>query len=69
MANRSSNTTAPGELVARLGELLMALVAGKDLRVRQTIASAVTRARPQDALEFEARWQARQHRAATRRVE
>ena len=38
MANRSSNTTAPGELVAWLGGLLMALVAGKDLRVRETIA-------------------------------
>jgi hypothetical protein len=69
MANRSSNTRAPGELVARLGGLLMALVAGKDLRVRQMIASAVTRARPHGDLEFEARWQARQDRAATRRVE
>ena len=48
MANDgSSNTSAPGELVARLGELLMALVAGKDMRVRQVIAHAVTRAHPQ----------------------
>ena len=69
MTNRSSRTGSAGELVGRLGGLLMALVAGKDLRVRQMIASAVTRARPQDDLEFEARWQARQQRAATRRVE
>jgi hypothetical protein len=69
MANRSSNTTAPGELAARLGGLLMALVAGKDLRVRQMIASAVTRARPHDDMEFKTRWHARQDQAANRRVE
>ena len=38
MANRSSNIRASGEFVARLGRLLMALVAGEDLRVRQVIA-------------------------------
>jgi hypothetical protein len=70
MANdSSSNTSAPGELVARLGELLMALVAGKDLRVRQTIASAVTRARPHDDMELKTRWHARHDPAANRRVE
>lgn len=69
MANDSSNTTAPGELVARLGELLMALVAGKDLRVRQMIASAVTRARPHDDPELKTPWHARQDPAANRRVE
>jgi hypothetical protein len=69
MANSSSNTTAPGDFVARLGALLMALVAGKDVRVRQTIASAVTRARPHDDLELETRWHARHDPAADRRVE
>ena len=44
MANRSSNTTAPGELVARLGGLLMALVAGKDRRLREVIAHGGARA-------------------------
>jgi hypothetical protein len=69
MAHRSSNTTAPGEWVARLGELLMALVTGKDLRVRQTIASAVKRARPHDDMELKTRWHARHDPAANRRVE
>lgn len=69
MANDGSKTTALGEMVARLGELLMALVAGKDLRVRQMIASAVTRARPHDDMELKKRWHARQDRAADRRVE
>ena len=69
MANRSSNTTAPGELVARLGGLLMALVAGKDQRLRETIASAVTRARPHDDLELMTHWHVRHNPASNRRVE
>ena len=70
MANDgSSNTRAPGELVARLGELLMALVAGKDMRVRQVIAHAVTRAHPHHDLEFKARWPARHDLAANPPVE
>lgn len=69
MANRRSNTSATGELVARLGRLLMALVAGEDLRVRQVIAQAVTRARPGRDLDIKARWHARYDPAAGPRVE
>jgi hypothetical protein len=64
MANHSSNTSTPGEFVAWLGGLLMALVAAKDLRVRQEIARAVTRARPREDQEFETRWSARHDLAA-----
>ena len=45
MANHSGNTSAPGEFVAWLGRLLIALVAGEDLRVRQVIAHAAARTR------------------------
>jgi hypothetical protein len=69
MTNRSSNTSAPGEFVARLGGLLMALVAGKDRRLRETIASAVMRARPHDDLELMMHWHARHNPASNRRVE
>jgi hypothetical protein len=69
MANRGSNTTAPGKLVARLGGLLMALVAGKDQRLRETIAGTVTRARPHDDLESMADWHVRRDPASNRRVE
>ncbi len=44
MANRSGNIRAPGEFVAWLGRLLMALVAGKDLRIRQVIARTAAHA-------------------------
>lgn len=64
-----SSTRAPGEWVARLGELLMAMVAGKDMRVRQLIANAVTRAHPHHDLEFKARWPARHDLAANPPVE
>jgi hypothetical protein len=46
MANDRSNIGAPHEFIAWLGGLLMALVAGEDLRVRQVIARAAIRARP-----------------------
>ena len=69
MASRSSNTTAPGELVVWLDRLLMALVAGKDRRLRETIASAVTRARSHDDMESMTHWHARQDSASNRRVE
>jgi hypothetical protein len=64
-----SSTRAPGEWVARLGELLMAMVAGKDMRIRQVIAHAVTRAHPHHELEFKARWPARHDLAANPPVE
>jgi len=69
MASRSSNTTAPGELVVWLDRLLMALVAGKDRRLRETIASAVTRARSHDDMESMTHWHARPESASDRRVE
>lgn len=69
MANRRSNLRTPGELVARLGSLLMALVAGEDLRVRQVIAQAVTQARPGRDLDVKTRWQARRDPAAGPQVE
>ncbi len=69
MASRSSNTTAPDGLVVRLGGLLMVLVAGKDQRLRETIASAVMRARPHDDLELMTHWHARHDPASNRRVE
>jgi hypothetical protein len=69
MAIRSSYTTSPGELVALLDGLLMALVAGENQRLRETIASAVTRARPHDDLELMTHWHARQNPASNRRVE
>ena len=69
MANDSRSTRYPGELVAWLGRLLIALVAGEDLRVRQVIARAVVRGHPSDDLEFKARWHARHDLAASPRVE
>jgi hypothetical protein len=69
MARRNSNTPAPGEMVIRLDRLLMALVAGKDRRLRETIANAVTRSRSHDDLESMTHWHARQESASDRRVE
>lgn len=69
MENRRSTTSATGGLVARLGSVLMALVAGEDLRVRQVIARAVTRARPGRDLDMKARWHGRHDPAARPRVE
>ena len=69
MANRSSNIAAPGQLVAWLGGLLMAPVADKDRRLRETIASAATRARSHDDMESMTHWHARLNSASNRRVE
>jgi hypothetical protein len=69
MANDSSNTRAPSEFVARLGGLLMALVAGEDLRVRHAIARTVIKARSSDDLKFKTRWPARHDLAANPPVE
>jgi hypothetical protein len=69
MANNSSNISASKELITWLGGLLMALVAGEDLRVRHVIARAVTRARSGDDLEFKTRWPARHSLAANPPVE
>ncbi len=69
MASGRSNTNATGGLVARLGSLLMAMVAGEDLRVRRVIAQAVTRARPGRDLDMETRWHGRHDPAASPRVE
>ena len=45
MANGIGNTRAPGEFVVWLGRLLMTLVEGEDLRVREAIARAAIHAR------------------------
>jgi len=69
MTSRSSNITASDGLVFRLGGLLMALVAGKERRLREAIASAVTRTRPHHDLELMTHWHARHNPASNRRVE
>ncbi len=69
MADDSSNNRAANGLIARLGKLLMALVAGEDLRVRQAIARAATRARPDHGLNLKTRLRARHDLAANPRVE
>lgn len=69
MASRRSNASARGDLIVRLGRLLMALVADEDLRVRQVIAQAVTRARPDRDLDMKTRWHVRHDPAASPRVE
>jgi hypothetical protein len=52
-----------------LGRLLMALVAGEDLRIRQVIAQVVTRARPDCDLDRKTRWHAGRDPAAGPQVE
>jgi len=69
MTNRGSNTTTPGGLAVWLDQWLMALVAGKDRRLREAIASAATRACPHDDMESMTHWHARQDSASNRRVE
>ena len=69
MANDSSNARTPNGFVARLGGLLMALVAGEDLRVRQVIARTVTQARPDRGLDLKMRWHVRPDPASSARVE
>ena len=52
-----------------LDHLLMTLVAGEDLRVRQVIARTVTRTRTAHGLNSKTRWSARHELAAHRQVE
>ena len=67
MANHSGNIGALGEFVAWLGRLLMALVAGKELRVRQAIAR--TAAHAGHGLDLKTRRHAGHDLAANPRVE
>jgi hypothetical protein len=69
MANQDSGNKGAGGLVAWLGGLLMTLFAAEELRVRQVIARAVTRARPDGGLDLKTRWHARHDLAAGPRVE
>jgi hypothetical protein len=69
MSNHSGNTRVSGEFVARLGRLLIALVAGKDLRVRQAIARAAARAHAGQGLDLKTRWHAGHDLTANPRVE
>ena len=69
MTQHGSSTRVPGEWVVGLGEVLMALVAGKDIRVRQAITGVVTRTDPDRNSASKARWLARHCRAANPPVE
>jgi len=69
MTNCGSSIKGAGGLVAWLGGFLMTLFAGEELRVRQVIARAVTRARPDAGLDSKMRWHARHDLAADPRVE
>ena len=69
MENQSRNTWEPNGFVARLGELFMMLVAGKDLRVRQAIVRTASYARSSRDLQLNTRWHARHNRAPDPRVE
>lgn len=69
MANHSSNTRVSGELAARLGRLLIALFAGKDLRVREVIARGVARGRASRSLHLKTRWHAGHDLATDPRAE
>jgi hypothetical protein len=55
MANDSRGAGIPGEFAAWLGRLLIALVAGEDLRVRQVIARAAAGAHFGQGLDSKAR--------------
>jgi hypothetical protein len=71
MANHSGNTLASGKFVAWLGGLLIALVAGEDLRIRQVIAHTAARAHAGLGLglNLKTRWHAGHDPAANPRVE
>ena len=69
MANHSSNARVSSGVIAWLGRVLMALVAGEELRVRRVIAGAVTRARRGHVLDLNANWHAGHDPAANPRVE
>jgi hypothetical protein len=68
MAVNNNSRTRNG-FFARLGRLLMASVAGEDLRVRRAIASTVMLAQPSHDLESNGRWRTRHDRTANPRVE
>jgi hypothetical protein len=69
MPSHGGNTRASGEFVAWLGRLLIALVAGKDLRVRQAISCAAARARAGRGLDMKTRWHVERDLSANPRVE
>ena len=69
MANHGGNTGIPGEFVAWLGRLLIALVAGEDLRVRQVIARAAARAHAGQGLDPKTRRHAGHDPVANPQVE
>jgi hypothetical protein len=69
MANDGGNTGVSGKFVAWLGRLLIALVAGEDLRIRQVIARAAARARAGRDLDMKTRWHAGYDLAGDPRVE
>ena len=62
-----SSITRARELFARMGELLLELFAGEDLRVRQVIARVAATAYPGSGSELRTRWRA--DLAANPRVE
>jgi hypothetical protein len=69
MANDGCGARTPGEFFSRMGGLLLALVAGEDLRVRQAIARVVARAHPGVGSELRTRRHAGNDLAANPRVE
>ncbi len=69
MACRGNISLALGDVVARLGALLMTVVAGEDERLRETIACAVRRARPHRGPDPMNHWGARYDPASRRRAE
>lgn len=69
MANRNSIARISSGLIAWFGRVLMALVAGEELRVRRVIAGAVTRARRGHVLDLNANWHTGHDPAANPRVE
>jgi len=69
MANDGGSARTPGEFFSRMGKLLLALVAGEDLRVRQAIARVVARAHPGASSELRTHRHAGSDLAANSRVE
>lgn len=69
MASHCANIGVSGKCVARLGRLLIALVAGEDLRIRQVIARAAARARAGQGLDIKTRWHSGHDLAGDPRVE
>ena len=69
MANDGGAARRSGEFFSRMAGLLLALVAGEDLRVRQAIARVVARAHPGVDSELRTRRPAGNNLAANPRVE